>query len=485
MDLTQEQIDQVVANIGLKNFEAKLEKFLSEQETREKKTHETIASTREALEKRLEAAESNLKAKDAALHELEVKADSIRFTHDGTDELRNALPEDLKAWIPRVKAIDGGDPFTIEHDGGVQRFRSAVARLVKSDPVRATAFAGWVQAHIKAALAHQRHSSADAEKWRKRADDIAKALGGIDAETKAALQEDTDTEGGYLTPTIIEAMIGWLVKDNSVARSAGCSILQMRSALHQLPSLANDFTVAWTDEEGTITGGVPAAPFSQAQLRAKKQTSLGTASIELIQDNIVNLLGFVFQHWMTIVGRAEDLQVFEGDGTVFTGLFSATGTVSVSAGGNAAASGVAPTFSDLISLIFGGEHQSTIDGGVIFAHTWFARDLIKATTGTAGSIYLPFIANRLPNPSSLAGVPYFPTSVISRIRSSATNESVAYHGNPAYIVIGDRMGTTFEINPWSENEWKKGQISMRLMRRVGITIWVPGYFTKLVNFELS
>lgn len=469
----------------LRGSDEKIAAFLKRQEEREKKTHEVIETTKAELIARINKQDEDLKKKDAWISDIEAKLTSTRFNNDGTDALRNALPDDLKAWIPRLKAIEAGEIYGMAGDGTVLRHGSAVARLVKADPVKAAAFGGWFQARIKAAIARASKGPAEVTKWNERAEALEKALGGFEPEAKAAMQEDTDSEGGYLVPTILEGMIGWLIKDNSVARSAGCTIVQMRSALHQLPSLANDFSVAWTDEEGTITDGVPAAPFSQGNLRAKKQTSLATVSIELIQDNVANLLSFVFQHLLTLVGRAEDLQVFEGDGTVFEGLFSVTGTVSISAGGNAAASGVAPTFSDLMDLIFGAEHQSTIDGGVIFAHPWFSKALLKATTGTAGAIYIPFIANRLPNPSSLVGVPYFPSSAISRIRSSAANESVAYHGNPAYIVIGDRMGTTFEANPWSETEWKKGQISLRLMRRVAVLIWVPGYFTKLVNFELA
>jgi HK97 family phage major capsid protein len=86
-------------------------------------------------------------------------------------------------------------------------------------------------------------------------------------------------------------------------------------------------------------------------------------------------------------------------------------------------------------------------------------------------------------PTTIGGKSVFQTSVISRVRN--TDETTVYHGNPAYIVIGDRMGTTFEANPFSETEWKKGQISLRLLRRVGILIWVPGYFTKLTAVEVT
>ena len=81
-------------------------------------------------------------------------------------------------------------------------------------------------------------------------------------------------------------------------------------------------------------------------------------------------------------------------------------------------------------------------------------------------------------------------SAILRNRGTGTDETVAYHGNPRYIVVGDRLATTFVANPWGGkvtagvSTFEKDQTVLRLTRRVGAIIWVPGYFTQLSGVEV-
>lgn len=447
---------------------------------------------RKGLEDKITANTDAVKTQADTLTKIESDFKKRRFDTGRTasgivesDALLSALPDDMKAWIPRVKALRGGDALgLIPGDEAVRSHGSAA--LAQKDPICYVGIAAWLRSRIKAALAQRGNRPDVAQKWTEQGDKIAEALGGIAAESKAALQEDTDSEGGYLVPTILEAVIGWIMKDSSVVRRAGPTIVQMTTKTHQLPSLANDFSVSWTSEEGTITDAAPSAPFSSGNLSAKKQTGLVTPSIELIQDSPINLMDFILTHLMSIVGRGEDAQALEGDGTVFSGLFSVAGTNSVAHGGGNI------TWPNWVKAAYAGEHASTIDGGVYFQHPWVTRDLI--TTGVEGptdnkGFALPggVMVSLAPagslRPTTIGTKPVFESSVISRVRN--TDETTVYHGNPAYIVIGDRMGTTFEANPFSETEWKKGQISLRLLRRVGILIWVPGYFTKLTAVQVS
>lgn len=462
----------------LEKVDKSLEAILAGQnEAREKiasleKEHGGVAA-------RLMAIDDKIRSADAWRNDVEQRFAKSRYTN-GSDELLGALPADLRTWIPRVKGIEAG-----QLSEAVRQFPGLAAGMVRfaqKDPVLYVATAGWFQSKIKAALATKMGNPAKASEWNERGEKLAEALGGILGEAKAALQEDTNSEGGYLVPTITEAVIGWLMKEASVVRQAGATVMQMTAKTHQLPSLASDFTVSWTAEEGTITDAVPATPFSQGSLVAKKQTGLVTVSIELIQDNIVNLMDFVMAHLIQQIGRAEDAQALEGDGTTFSGLYSAAGVNSV-AGGSAALTEVM-----LRKLIYGGEHASTLDGGVIFAHPWIMRDALGLAI-SSGSPWFPIIFGQGQqgngHPNNIWGVPALLTSIIARNRGGGTNETTAYFGKPQYIVIGDRLGTTFDVNPWSETEFKKGQILLRLVRRVGILVWVPGHFTKLTAVTVS
>lgn len=464
---TLQKIDQSLDSIiaGQKDAREKIEAL--------EKEHGEVAA-------KLLAVDDKLRSADAWRQEVEEKFAKGRFGQSGSDHLLAALPEETKAWIPRVAGLRAGQVIGLADDGEPLQRSIGMARLAQKDPVLYVATGFFFQCQIKAAMSAKKGRSEDAQKWAEKGDKIAEALGGFDPKARVALQEDTANEGAELVPTIVEAVIGWLMKEASVVRGAGATVLQMEAKTHQLPSLANDFTVSWTSEEGLISDAAPAAPFSQGALTANKQTGLVTVSIELIQDNVINLMDFVMMHLLQQAGRAEDAQALEGSGSPFTGLFSVSGVNSVAGGSDDLSE------PELRKLIFGGEHATTIENGVIFSHPWIVRDALGLTTGSGGSIWLPYmISGAVRNRPNVHGVPVHMTSSILRNRGTGTNETTAYHGDPRYIVIGDRMGTSFDVNPWSEAEFKRGQVLLRLIRRIGIVIWVPAYFTKLTAVTVA
>lgn len=433
-----------------------------------------------AVEARLLALDNGLKDVSGWRNDVELRMASVRggLSTERDAVLQLMTPQE-KSLINRVRGFRVGDVVASD-DTGVLRRTRGMHTIAQRDPVGYVACGLLMQAHLKAAKATRASRPEEVARWMERADKLTEALGGIAPEAKVALQEDTNSEGGFLVPTIVENMIGWLMKEASVVRRSGATVMQMTSKSHQLPSLANDFTVNWTTEEGTIVDSVPASPFSGGQLVAKKQTGLVTISLELAQDNVTGLMDFILAHLLQQLGRAEDAQALEGDGTVFTGLFSAAGLASVAGGSNALSE------DELRKLIYGGEHEATMDGSVIWCHPWIVRDAMGLTTSNA--IWFPYLLgmnSQTPTPRNIWGVPTFPTSSILRNRGGGTNETTAYHGDPSYLVIGDRAGVQFDLNPWSETEFKKGQVLLRVIRRVGILVWVPAYFTKLTAVTVS
>lgn len=465
---------------GIEGVQAS-QKSLEEKAVAAEQEREQILTTIKGHDERLTSGEETLQA-------LEKAVEKARFgTGVGLsepDSLRNALPERVRNWIGPVQASRGYQAIA----------RSAGPNTPLSDPVIVTASLAWMQARINAVLQIQRGNPERARAWNDEAESIESVLQKLappNLRVKADLQEDIAAEGGNLVPTVTEAVIGWLVKEASIVRQAGPTVVTMTTKTHNLPTLANDFSVSWTAEEGTITDAAPASPFGSGTLTAKKQTGLVTVSNELLQDNIVNLMDFVMTHLTQQIGRAEDTQALEGDGTTFTGLFAASGVNAVAGGANAL------SFDEIVKLIYGGEHQSTIDGGVIFAHPWIMRDALQLTTGATGTPWLVMPSVNAQGgpaqPRNLLGVPFFPTSVISRVRGGG-DETTAYHGNPRYMIIGDRLGTNFLVNPYGGkltegtpniSSFEKDQVVLRLTRRVGILIWVPAYFTKLTAVAVA
>ncbi len=486
----------------LERIDAGVKRMLTAQEqAREwRETADTrlaaIEQNREAVAGALTKHDETLTRQESWIKEVEEKANRGRhgvgaLALSGGDSLLDAMSDNLRKWIPYVAnlsgaaglAFGGGSAGAAWNDSAIRRGdlaptkRSAsIAQAAALDPIKLTAVAGWLRARIKASVAHRDALPENVKRWNDEARKLEAALGGNagDLMTKADLQEDTAAEGGNLIPTVTEAMIGWLMKDASVVRRMGATTLSMTTKTHNLPTLANDFSVAWYSEEGTITDSAPATPFGSGALVANKQAGLVTISNELVEDNIVNLIDFVLTHLLNLMGRSEDLQALEGTGSPFNGLFTVSGVTDV-AGGSAALD------KDMLTkMIFGGEEGATMESSAIFAHPWIMRDAIGLLTGTAGAVFFPF-AQQQGIPGNIFGIPVGFQSGILRNRGAGTNETTTYHGNPAFIIVGDRLGTRFVVNPWggAGSEFEKDQILLRLTRRVGILIWVPAYFTKL------
>jgi HK97 family phage major capsid protein len=495
---TLARIDKNVSAFIDKHAEgqAKIEARL---EAQEKKNAEVI--------KLIGEHDEGLKDQKKILADVEGKVNAQRFnagSDHGSDQLRNALPDDVRCWIPRVKSMYAGQVIGHDPDGGAVKAGRALARFANNDPVLFVACAAWFQARIKQALSGMRHNSEAAMKWHGRANDIAKAMGGFDdlqlktlrAEggavdpwepvQKADLAEGTDVTGGYLVPVITEAMIAALMIDASVVRGAGATVLQMTAPRHELPSLANDFGGATADLEGaTIPDAAPASPFASGNLIAFRRAGWVRSSVELIQDSLINIMAFVMERMTRREGRWEDGQLLEGDGTIISGLFSVAGTTAV-AGGSARM--------DVVKwgqLIYGGEEADVIDNGVVFTHPWPIRDLLtRPLEDASNNLAMPFmwatnIGQTGIRPKNLGGVPVYSTAAIARNRGGSTNETTMYHGDPSYIVIGDRMGIQFDVNPFGDDDFTSGKVKLRMLRRVGGLIWLPSYFTKLTAITIS
>jgi HK97 family phage major capsid protein len=455
-----------------------VEKMLAQQEASEsafEARNKLLMGKVEVLDEKLTAAEEKIQKAETALQlqeewigKVERKASATRFGGASglgeTDALRNLLPDHLRGQIALVETHQWAN----DH----------LAKLAEKDPVRLVGSAAWFMCRIKQFRLHQESKYQEAHKFAEKADKLAEALGGYQ---RAALQEDTNAEGGFLIPTVTEADLGRVIKDNSVVQQAGPSIIQMTTKTHQLPTQANDFTVAIVAEETAAGDAAPATPFGQGTLTAKKFIGIVTMSEELVGDAAINLMDFLFTHLAEMIGRTYDAQSLEGDGTGsnFTGLFAAAGVNSTAVSG-------ALTEAALRKLLYGGEQASTLNNGVIFAHPWVMRDALGLAV-TSGNPWFPVVFGVAQQgngrPTNIWGQPVFLTTAILRNRGGGTNETTAYHGDPRGIVFGYRSGMSFMLDPYTN--MANAQIRLRVMSRTGILVWVPAKFTKATAIQVT
>lgn len=127
------------------------------------------------------------------------------------------------------------------------------------------------------------------------------------------LQENTDSEGGYLVPT--DQRVDLIVDPGSpggVTRSISSTFNTTRDG-GNWPTLSTDITLAGVAEEAPFPESDPA--FSQVTFTIRKIGRAVDLSYELLADSAVNLPQLLGSRFTAAKGRYEDQQAIEGDGT--------------------------------------------------------------------------------------------------------------------------------------------------------------------------
>ena len=115
-----------------------------------------------------------------------------------------------------------------------------------------------------------------------------------------ALNETTDSQGGYTVPEIWSTQLLKLIQNKTVVMN-DLDVRQMTSDIMYIPKVTSGTTAYWVPEVGTITSSQ--AGFGQITLSAKKVAALTYASSEVLEDNNVDLANHLVEQ------MAEDLAV--------------------------------------------------------------------------------------------------------------------------------------------------------------------------------
>lgn len=147
-----------------------------------------------------------------------------------------------------------------------------------------------------------------------------------------ALNEATNSAGGYLVPEELSARLLALIQRKSKI-FPDLDVRQMNSLVKLIPKVTSGTTARWPGELGTITASQTA--FGQTTLTAKKIASLTEVSSEELEDAIVDVATHLTDQMAKDMTLAVEDRMFNGTGTIFTGLRN-TGSFSnaVSAKGN-------------------------------------------------------------------------------------------------------------------------------------------------------
>lgn len=153
---------------------------------------------------------------------------------------------------------------------------------------------------------------------------------GINTRFQGALQEGSNTLGGFLVPTEMERTIITLREERGVLRREA-QVVPMSSDTLTLPRRSGGMTAYFVGESTAGTASDPT--FDQIQLSAKKLMAYTTMSSEVSEDAVISLGDWVASEIAYAFADKEDACGFNGDGTStyggMTGLKNALAAGSV------------------------------------------------------------------------------------------------------------------------------------------------------------
>jgi HK97 family phage major capsid protein len=278
--------------------------------------------------------------------------------------------------------------------------------------------------------------------------------------TKAAMQEDTASEGGYTVPTIVETGLMSLAEGASVALPLMTPI-QMVSKTHNIPAIdadGNGVSVTFSDEEDPITESEPT--IKSVTLTAKRCDAYAIASNELLEDTTVGggIYMLLDSQFSEAIAQKIDSAVFVGDGDPFSGIFTgAVGNSVVFGAGSTAFSEIMECAPDnLIDLLCSVESYAQ-KRPQFFMHLDVLKYILKSKDDQSRHYFDPTGS--------------FPSFYGREMRvshkcpsTSAADTALVAYGDLSHIAFGRRSGLTILVDPYSNSlTWQTNFVFVQRM----------------------
>ena len=243
-----------------------------------------------------------------------------------------------------------------------------------------------------------------------------------------ALQRDTDSEGGYLCPTELQATIIRGIAANNVMRRISNVITT--DSTTDIPFLATQGTANWTAEEGSYNESDDA--FNKITLGARKMSRLIKVSEELMADSAINLETYLADSFGRSFGVLEEAGFIAGNGTTQPNGVTASATSALTS-----ASATAVTADELISLFYSVKQGYRNNG------SWLLNDatigaIRKLKNGSGDYIWQPGLAVNAND--TLLGRPVYTSDSAPTLQASA---KAVLFGDFSYYTIADRGPISF------------------------------------------
>lgn len=325
--------------------------------------------------------------------------------------------------------------------------------------------------------------------WQRRAFDIfmrkgepgvraeAMKMGGQDGQHLlrglAALQEGTDSEGGYLVPAD-ERME--LIHDPGVPGGVMRPISRVINTSRDGGTFPSATTITWgaIAEEATPSDSDPV--FAQVPFTIRKSGVNMLLSEELLADSAVNLPTYIGNIVRETSGRYEDQQGIEGDGSTEPLGLRTTGAPQGNISDITDLLTLAqPTLQEITSAYFELPAQFRGAGAAWYATSSFMARVVGGITASGGQLWL------LPNGSDRPGFTMLGLPVVmfdgtgwDDAAAITANEEVGAIGNFNYYWFIDRLGTVIRRD--DSVNFKSDQIAFKARKRYDSMFALPAAF---------
>lgn len=255
----------------------------------------------------------------------------------------------------------------------------------------------------------------------------------IRPEVLNALQEGTDSEGGYLVPDEFEHTLVEALEEENIFRKLA-HVINTASGDRKIPVVATKGTASWVDEEGSITESDDS--FTQVSIGAYKLGTLIKVSNELLHDSVFDLEKYISKEFARRIGTKEEDSFFNGDGDGKpVGIFHTSGGAQV---GVTAASTSAITADEIIDLFYslGAPYRKK---AVWVVNDATVKSIRKLKDGNGNYLWQPALTSDTPD--TLLGRPVYTSSAVPTI---ASGKKVIAFGDFNYYWIADRQGRVFK-----------------------------------------
>jgi HK97 family phage major capsid protein len=270
-----------------------------------------------------------------------------------------------------------------------------------------------------------------------------------------ALQEGTNSEGGYLAPLVAadQASLQDLIvetMDDAMGFTAQATVVNVSGDI-TVPTESSLGAAAWTAEEAAYNDSD--AAFGQITLTPYKATTIIKVSEELLADSVVNLEGYLAQNFGRRFSQLLEAAFVNGDGSS-----KPTGVTDGATSALTAASATAVTLDEMIQLFYSLKESYRSNGSWLF-NTTTLKEIRQLKDGDNQYLWQPAV--QAGTPDLLLGRPVV---ISDDCEDTATGKKPVLFGDLSYYWIAWRQG--FQLQRLDELYAANGQIGLKASMRV-------------------